>query len=112
MHIRRLGPIIATRRFSVAVDKYRTEKPIVLKLGKPRRFPNSNSKDYFCPFCIEGAGEEKIRYAAGVDAFQALQEAIRMLGMLIHLKINPKFGGRLRWEGDEHGDLGLPRFES
>jgi hypothetical protein len=51
---------------------------VVVLLGKPQQLPDH--QDYYCPYQIEGAGDEKARYACDVDAFQALHLALSTLG--------------------------------
>jgi len=107
MYLETLGDVIAVRTFYLK-DEEPKATHILVKMGKPERFPNSS--DFYCPFQICGTGDEKISYAAGIDAFQAIHEAFRKIGMDMYLRINPRLGERLMWEGDEEGDLGFPRF--
>jgi hypothetical protein len=74
-------------------------------LGKPKQLPDHS--DYYCSYQIKGAGDEKVRYSCGIDAFQALQLAIRTLGVELEV-LNKDLGGKLEWEGDEKGWLGFP----
>jgi len=101
----KLGEVIASRRLFVADEKARTLE-VTVKLGKPKSFPGSS--DYYCPYQITGLGNERVRYAGGVDAVQAVQLAMQMIGADLYLVLNPTVGNRLRWEGNEHGDLGFP----
>jgi hypothetical protein len=61
-----------------------------------------------CPHQILGVGDERVRSATGVDAFQALQLAMEMIGSELYFSLNRKFDGKLRWEGGKAGDLGFP----
>jgi hypothetical protein len=107
MKIEKLDDVIATRTLFVASDELpKTE--VFVRIGRPQQFPDS--LDYFCPFEISGVGDDKLAYAAGVDGVQAIQEAMRLIGMELYLKINPRIDGRLRWKGDDSGVLGFPRF--
>jgi len=47
-------------------------------IGMPQRFPDGND-DFFCPFQIVGMGDERIRYAGGVDALQAVWLTLTMI---------------------------------
>jgi hypothetical protein len=58
---------------------------------------------------IKGAGDEKVRYACGVDLFQALHLALSTLAVELEV-LNRGLGGKLRWECDETGTLGFPGF--
>lgn len=62
--------------------------------------------DYYCPYQIAGVGSGKVKYAAGIDAFQAIQLAMQRIGTDLSV-LNRECGGKLRWEGDEDGGLGF-----
>jgi Domain of unknown function (DUF6968) len=99
MEINDLGDVIAVRELFLVENR----RPVFVKLGKPRQFPDSS--DYYVPFQITGAGSEKIRYAGGVDAIQALQLVMKMIGIYLD-KINRNEGG-LKWEGGGANDFGF-----
>jgi len=61
-----------------------------------------------CPYQILGTGDEKVRYAGGVDAVQALQLAMEKIGAELYFKLDRQLGGKLRWEAGQQGDLGFP----
>ena len=48
-------------------------------MGKPRKLPDSQG-DSFCPWQIIGIGDERVRYAAGIDGVQALDLAMKVIG--------------------------------
>jgi hypothetical protein len=48
-----------------------------------------------------------VKYAAGADAFQSLELGLKMIGIELAF-LNRKHNGQLRWECDEHGELGFP----
>ncbi len=103
-----LGEVIAERRLTVVGAANAT---VVVRLGKPRPlielFEDDKNGDMYCPYLIVGVADEKIRYAAGIDAIQALQ--LVMLAVGAELKhIQDDDGLQLRWEGSEYGDLGFP----
>ena len=100
-----LGEVIATRVLRLADGEASTVREVVVKIGKPVPFPDG--RDYLCPFQITGMGDEETRYAAGIDAVQAPQLVMLALGGFL-FGLNESCGGRLRWDGDEHGDLGFP----
>ena len=101
-----VGELIATRTLVLHRDNGSNSEINVL-LGKPRQLPDH--EDYFCPYQIKGAGDEKVRYSCGVDSFQALHLALSTLGVELEV-LNKQFEGRLRWESDNGGELGFPRF--
>jgi hypothetical protein len=60
-----LGDVIAVRRLELAQD------PVIrieVKIGRPV----SDGEGCYCPYQIVGIGNEKVRYAAGVDSVQVL----------------------------------------
>lgn len=99
-----VGEIIAVRKLSLLSDDGPASEVSAL-LGKPTQTPGHS--DYYCPYQIKGTGSETVRYMCGIDAFQALELAIRSLGSELEV-LNQRLGGNLRWEGDEKGWLGFP----
>jgi hypothetical protein len=99
-----VGETIAMRKLTLLLDDGPPSEVLVL-LGKPKQSPGY--PDYYCPYQIKGAGDEKVRYRCGIDTFQALQLAIRALGVELEI-LNKDLGGKLEWEGDEMGWLGFP----
>lgn len=103
MQIKSVGEIIATRTLRRAGDD--SENEILVQIGKPCQFPDGRA--FYCPYQIVGLGDTKVRYAAGIDAVQALQLVMGIIGADLYSR-NQSWGGRLCWEGDEGGDLGFP----
>jgi hypothetical protein len=101
MEIKSVGEIIAARILRQAGDD--SENEILVQIGKPCEFPDG--KGYYCPYQITGLGVAKVRYAAGIDAVQALQLVMGIIGADLYSR-NQSCGGKLRWEGG--GDLGFP----
>jgi hypothetical protein len=101
--IEELGDVIANRRYTVS--NIESPHEIVVAIGRPRMFPDST--DFFTPYQIRGIGDEKIRYAGGIDAVQSLQLSMTMIGadLYAHSELLKE---KLIWEGDENGDLGFP----
>lgn len=105
MYLNSLGDVIAVRDLSITDGQGKSSKVQVL-VGLPRRFPDS--VNYYCPFQIVGLGDEEIRYAAGVDAIQALQLVTPMIGAILRYR-SEQVAGIVRWEaGDREGDFGFP----
>ncbi len=69
-----IGELIASRTLTIQGDGNATSE-VTVRLGKPQQWPDHD--DYFCPYQIKGAGNEKIRCISGVDSFQALHLASR-----------------------------------
>lgn len=101
MELTQLGEIIATRKLSVSGS---TEQEIEILIGRPLQYPKSS--DYYVPYQIVGIGDEKIRYAGGIDSIQCLQLVMKMIYYDVGA-LNEKLELALRWQGDEAGDLGF-----
>jgi hypothetical protein len=101
-----VGEVIA-RRTLLLVPEEGAGSEVIILLGKPQKLPDH--EDYYCPYQIKGAGDEKARYACGVDAFQALHLALSTLAVELEV-LNKGLGGKLRWDCDDTGGLGFPGF--
>ena len=104
MRLESVGEIIAERKLSVVGNP---AIEVSVRMGKPQQLPDAVYGDQFCPVQIIGVGREQVKYAAGVDGFQAIELAMRLIGSELWL-IKRDFGVQLRWDGDEKGDLGFP----
>jgi len=102
LKLENVGDVIATRTLLLGRDG---EAAAAVLLGKPQ----AHGEEFYCPYQIKGVGDEKVRYAFGVDAFQALQLALSILGVQLEV-LNKELGGRLRWECAEKDDFGFPRL--
>jgi hypothetical protein len=105
MYLHDLGDVIAVRELRLK-EQGKPDRKIQVLAGKPRVFNDSGG--WCCPFQIVGIGEEKIKYAAGVDAMQTLQLVMTMIGATLQY-YSKQSGGQLWWEGDSTGDFGFPR---
>src|SRR5262249_2082757 len=99
MKIEDVGEIIAVRVLEY-VERGKEKSFVEVAIGKPRQFPEST--DYYVPYRIKGAGIEKLWYAGGVDAVQALQLVMLGIGSDL-LVISRKLPGQLQWVGDIPG---------
>lgn len=100
MDLQNVGEIVGSRKIEmVSQDGIRE---VMVQLGKPQPFPDSSG--FFCPIQIVGVGDEKVRYAGGVDEIQSLQLALTMAGVLLET-LAPEIRARLRWKGNK--DLGF-----
>jgi len=104
MKIEDVGEIIAVRVLEY-VEQGTKSSLVEVAIGKPRQFPDST--DYYVPYRIKGAGIEKLWFAGGVDAVQALQLVMVGIGSDL-LVISRKLPGKLQWIGGDPGDLGFP----
>ena len=92
---RAFGPILGARRLIVAGSR----RPVTVTLGKPRR-SERYAETWECPFGITGLGNRGSHYGYGVDAIQALTNALE--GIRVTLE---RSGKRLGWfePGDAAG---------
>jgi len=103
MKLESLGDVIAEREF-LSIDPSGARTRIRISLGKPKPF--SDSADFYCPYQISGVGDEKIRYAGGVDSMQAIQLALQIIGPDLSSTVGNAC--KLTWEaGENDADLGF-----
>src|SRR4030081_2369044 len=100
MKLKDVGTVIATRELSISVGT-----TVTVLIGKPEKFPDS--EDYYCPYQILGLGNQRVRYAGGIDAVQALELALKMIGTDLYTSKEVQ-AGELSWPGGKKGDLGFP----
>lgn len=100
--LNKIEETIAVRELSLDVEG--GVEAVSVLIGKPERIASGTA--YCCPYQLRGAGlEESVKYAEGVDAVQALQLVMYMIGA--HLSyLNEQCGGRLRWSNEP--DFGFP----
>lgn len=101
-----VGEIIGTRTLRLAKDSGPPSEVLVL-VGKPQQLPDHD--DYYCPYQIKGAGVDRVRYACGIDALQALLFSLSALRVELEV-LNKDIGGGLSWEFEEKGTFGLPEI--
>lgn len=81
-----------------------TERPVLVLMGAPE--PVEDEEDFRCPYQILGLGDERIRYAHGVDTMQAF--LLSFVALRAHLDASPEGReGRITWLGGE--DWGFPK---
>jgi hypothetical protein len=79
MELSTLGQLLAERTY-VLLTSSGSQEEVVVRIGAPQE----SDRDWFCPFEIVGLGTPKIKCAFGVDAFQALQLTLKMIGVVLH----------------------------
>jgi len=94
-----LGQVIAIR------DLEFDGKLVRVSIGLPR--PDPSGIDFVCPYEIAGPLTKKSFYVIGVDTVQALQLAIKVIGVELEISAEGKTG-RLTWLGQS--DTGLPKY--
>jgi hypothetical protein len=75
----RLGKVIAER----VLTSPQLRKRVKVRIGAPRKTKNL---DFIVPYQILHIGDEKVRFAAGVDAVQALELVFKMIGADLHYR--------------------------
>lgn len=102
--MRRLGTILAERRLADQASG----KIVRVSLGAPR--PGTDGADWECPFRIHGAGISRLESGHGIDAMQALANALEGIRVLLDesgLALGWWFGpGR---DDVWHGETGFAR---
>jgi len=93
--------VIAVRRFWW---EHEPNRPLLVSIGKPSQ-SSDNEGEFYCPIQTLGLGDdERVEAIFGVDAFQALELAMRYVGWRLSA-IDRESGGRLRWEFGNHGRI-------
>ena len=93
--------VIAVRRFWW---EHESGPQLLVTIGKPTQSPNAEG-EFYCPIKTSGFGnDERIETIFGVDAFQALELAIRYVGHRLSA-VDHESGGRLRWEFGDDGRI-------
>lgn len=85
--------VIAVRRLSWEGEPTRE---VTVNIGRPAETPGIQG-EFYCPIRTTGLGDDEIVTAIfGIDAFQALELALRFVGWRL-ADISVRNGGRLRW---------------
>jgi hypothetical protein len=91
-----VGHVIATRSLEL-----RGKPSVAVLIGEPAK----DADDHYCPYQIRGIGDERVRYAMGSDAAQALVLALQKVGAELYTSKEAQ-AKELTWNGGE--DLGFP----
>ena len=94
---------IAERELQVHGQAAGAALRVVVRIGRPEPDPAPGG-DWRCAFQITGLNDDAVMVAHGVDAVQALQLCIRLVG--VQLEDLQARGTPLRWLGGE--DLSFP----
>jgi hypothetical protein len=100
MQLTSIGELIAKRELDLA-----GQGKVTVLIGMPKKCADDD--DYYCPYQIVGIGNERVRYAVGVDEVQALQLVQKMIGTDLYTS-KEAASGALDWKGGDKGDLGFP----
>jgi len=97
-----LGLVVAERRLRLSDDP---DREVWVRLGLPQLFPDQPFRDYYCPYQIVGLGDERVRYAAGVDSLHAIEGALLLLPTELNA-LRKSYPG-LGWEDAPDGHYGF-----
>jgi hypothetical protein len=101
-----VGEIIAIRDLNFT-DSSGAHRTVSVTIGKPQPFPDDEG-GYYCAFRISSIDLEKLKYAAGTDAIQALQLVMPMIAANLKL-LESEARGNLTWSGGSPEDpIGFP----
>jgi hypothetical protein len=93
--------VIAVRRFWW---EHEPNRQLLVSVGKPTQSPDTQG-EFYCPIQTSGFGNnEQVEAIFGVDAFQALELAMRYVGWRLSA-IDRESGGLLRWEFGDDGRI-------
>ena len=94
------GPVIAERRLHV---RNAPRRVVTVSLGRPRK--TKGHDDWQCPFRIAGTDLKLVEYGYGVDAFQALMNALEGIRHFLDRSETP-----LAWTGVADDHTGFQRL--
>ena len=103
MHIENIGQEIASRGLDLNRDGVTTQ--VLVRIGIP--YLDADNLSYICPFEITGIGDRRLGYSVGVDAVQALQLVMLMIGANLQYLCESD-DGNLSWNDGGACDLGFP----
>lgn len=107
MNADEINEVIAERELKVRKAKKGDPLRVMVRIGKPEPDPEPGG-DWRCAFQITGLDDDAVVFAHGVDAVQALQLCLQLIG--IRLEDLQARGTPLRWFGVK--DLGFPLLPS
>jgi hypothetical protein len=89
-----LGTVIAER----VLQATKLGMEVRVRIGCPRK---TTTGEFITTYQIVGAGDEKVRFAAGLDAVQSLQLVFSMIGADVHHGLKDY---HFQWaDGDDSG---------
>jgi hypothetical protein len=91
-----LKDVVATRR----LRDLKSGEELIVRIGRPRK----RNGNWECPFHVGGTPTSGVELGHGVDALQALIQALDGIRSGLAGK------NRMEWIGGEPGDAGIPRF--
>src|SRR5262245_29299116 len=97
------GEVIAERELSFTTEDGQQGR-ILVQLGMPRPF--AEPPDYYASYRISGLGAEISRQVGGVDGFQAVLLALRLIATELAV-LTQSHRAELAWECGADGDLGF-----
>ena len=100
-----IGEPLAERGYFLAPDG-----KVTIRVGQPFT-PPDHPRESWCPYQVEGLGDDRVRRAIGIDHFQSIWLAMQMIGSTLYNSEQHR-SGRLRFDLEsQYPDLALPVFE-
>lgn len=100
-----VGPIIAERRLSARITDSEVQE-VVIRMAAPEQEQDGY---YRCSWEFVAPGYRKVHHVGGVDGFQAIRLATRMIGVNLWC-ISQEYGYHFTWEGSD--DIDFPDFHA
>jgi hypothetical protein len=97
-----IGRPIAERTLCISGS----DEAVYVRLGEPQPFPDG--QDWYCPYEVITKQNKVVRFAAGVDALQALQLALKGISSQVFV-LNRDLDHKLRWLGGT--ELGFVNYD-
>jgi len=101
----KLEDVIATRTIDVLSADGQPAGTMTVSLGRPTQEPTG---EWLCAYQITGDGSNRSFGALGLDAVQAIDLAMHLIGARLADTAEAK-EGRLRWSGESKLGFPLPR---
>jgi hypothetical protein len=93
--------IVTARRVLEFVPTVGRARPVVVRIGRPRRDRKHVNGDWVCPFDITGIRGRYKRWIFGIDGVQALALAFHIIPVELGSLAQRAGGGHFRFLGEE-----------
>jgi hypothetical protein len=100
-----MGKPLTERSYFLAPDS-----SVTIRIGQPFT-PADFPQESWCPWQVEGLGDDRVRRTIGIDHFQSIELAMQVIGSTLY-NSEAYRSGRLRFaETSQDRDLGIPVFD-
>lgn len=101
---------VIAQRCLIFIDAEGRRNEALVEIGRPL-LSDEKINYYHCRYRITGVDYERVSSVHGIDAVQALQLVMNVIGAELNA-IKENVSGEIRWEAGENGDLGFPTPEN